>query len=73
MVKEIKPLLKQLIDQYMHNTYGKDNDIEGWVKRMVENQIRQVGYDFVREMYSDALKKTIADSLEIIIRPKENI
>lgn len=57
----------------MHNTYGKDNDIEGWVKRMVENQIRQVGYDFVREMYSDALKKTIADSLEIIIRPKENI
>lgn len=72
IVKEIRPLLKQLLYQYMHNTYGSDNDLEGWVRYMVADEIKRVGYDFVREMYSDALKKTIADSLEIVVRPKKN-
>lgn len=73
IVKEISPLLKQLLYQYMHNTYGRDNDLEGWVKKMVSDEIKRVGHDFVREMYRDALKKTIADSLEIIVRPKEKV
>lgn len=73
IVKEIRPLLKQLLYQYMHNTYGSDNYLEGWVRYMVEDEIKRVGYDFVREMYSDALKKTIVDSLEIVVRPKEKV
>lgn len=73
IVKEIRPLLKQLLYQYMHNAYGCDNDLEGWVRRMVADEIKRVDYDFVREMYINALKKTIADSLEIVVRPKEKV
>lgn len=73
IIKDIKPLIEQIIKRYMHNTYGYDNDIEGWIRRMVENEIKKVDYDFVRRMYKDALRDTIADNLEIIVRPKENI
>lgn len=73
IVKEIRSSLKQLLYQYMHNAYGRDNDLEGWVRRMVADEINSVGYDFVREMYLNALKKTIADNLEIVVRPKEKV
>lgn len=73
IVKEIEPLLKQLIYQYMNNAYGCDNDLEGWVKCTVEAEIKRVGYDFVRDMYLNALKYTIADSLEITIKHKEKV
>lgn len=73
IIKDIKPLIEQIIKRYMHNTYGYDNDIEGWIRRMVENEIKKVDYDFVRRMYKDALRDTIADNLEIIVKPKENV
>lgn len=73
IVKEIEPLLKQLIYQYMHNVYGRNNDLEGWIRCMVESEIKRASYDFVREIYLEALKKTIADQLDITVKPKEKV
>lgn len=73
IIKELDPILKRIMHQYMNNAYGCDNDLEGWVKHTVEAEIKRVGYDFVRDMYLNALKHTIADSLEITIRHKEKV
>lgn len=73
IIKEIKPLLRQLVHQYMRNTYGDDNNIEGWIRCIVADEIKRVSYNFVKEMYATALKKKLEESLEIVIRPKEDI
>lgn len=73
IIKELDPILKRIMHQYMNNAYGCDNDLEGWVKYTVAAEIKRVGYDFVREIYLEALKKTIADQLDITVKPKEKV
>ena len=72
IVKEIKPYVKKVVERCLNNTYGSDNDIEDWIRRMVEDEIKRVDYDFVRRMYKEVLKDAIANKLEVIVKPKEN-
>lgn len=73
IIKEMKPCMQQLMQRYMHSTYGGDNNIEGWIRRIVADEIKEVSYNFVKEMYAAALKKKLEESVEIVIRPKEDI
>lgn len=72
IVKEIKPYVKAVVERCLNNTYGSDNDIEDWIRRIVEDEIKRVDYDFVRRTYREVLKDAIANNLEIIVKPKEN-
>ena len=31
VIKEIRPLIKQMTERCFNNTYGNDNNIQGWI------------------------------------------
>ena len=37
VIKEIRPLIKQMTERCFNNTYGNDNNIQGWIRRMVKD------------------------------------
>ena len=55
----------------MHNTYGGNNQIENWIRCMVNDELKQKeGYGFVREICGEVIKDHVLNELNIIVRPK---
>lgn len=72
VIKEIRPMIERIVKQYMHNSYGRDNDMEEWVRHKVSDEIERLGPDFVRRMYREAIREAIDVNFEIVIKPKIN-
>lgn len=41
IIKNIEPLLEKLVKQCMNNTYGNNNQIEYWIRCMVNDELKQ--------------------------------
>ena len=41
IIKNIEPLLEKLVKRCMHNTYGGNNQIENWIRCMVNDELKQ--------------------------------
>lgn len=55
----------------MHNTYGGNNQIENWIRCMVNDELKQKeGYGFVRKICGEVIKDHVLNELNIIVRPK---
>lgn len=55
----------------MHNTYGGNNQIENWIRCMVNDELKQKeGYGFVRKICGEVIKDHVLNKLNIIVRPK---
>lgn len=55
----------------MNNTYGNNNQIEYWIRCMVNDELKQKeGYGFVRKICGEVIKDHVLDNLDIIVRPK---
>jgi hypothetical protein len=56
----------------MHNTYGGNNQIENWIRCMVNDELKQKeGYGFVRKICGEVIKDHVLNELNIIVRPKK--
>lgn len=54
----------------MNNTYGNNNQIENWIRCMVNDELKQRDYDFVRRICKEAIKDHVLNELDIIVSSK---
>lgn len=54
----------------MHNTYGGNNQIENWIRCMVNDELKQRNYGFVERISKEVIKDHVLNELNIIVRPK---
>lgn len=70
IIKNIEPLLKKLVKQCTLNTYGGNNQIEHWIRCMVNDELKQRDYDFVRRICKEVIKDHVLNELSIIVSSK---
>lgn len=70
IIKNIEPLLEKHVKRYMVNTYGGDNQIENWIRCMVNDELKQRDYDFVRRACENVIRNHVLNELNIIVRSK---
>lgn len=70
IIKNIEPLLEKLVKQCMLNTYGGNNQIENWIRCMVNDELKQRDFDFVRRICKEVIKDHVLNELAIIVSPK---
>lgn len=70
IIKSIEPLLEKLVKQCMLNTYGGNNQIEHWIRCMVNDELKQRDYDFVRRICKEVIKDHVLNELSIIVSSK---
>lgn len=68
IIKDIEPLLEKLVKRCMHNTYGGNNQIEHWIRCMVNDELKQKDYGFVERISKEVIH--VLNELNIIVRPK---
>lgn len=56
----------------MHNTYGGNNQIENWIRCMVNDELKQRNYGFVERISKEVIKDHVLNELNIIVRPKND-
>ena len=54
----------------MRNTYGDDNNLERWIRVMVENELQKRDFNVISRMVEKVLREKMLDNIEIIIRNK---
>lgn len=54
----------------MVNTYGGDNQIENWIRCMVNDELKQRDHDFVRKACESVIRDHVLNELNIIVRSK---
>ena len=54
----------------MYNTYGGNNQIENWIRCMVNDELKQRDYGFVERISKEVIKDHVLNELSIIVRPK---
>lgn len=63
IIKNIEPLLEKLVKQCMLNTYGGNNQIEHWIRCMVNDELKQKeGYGFVRKICGEVIKDHVLNA-----------
>lgn len=70
IIKNIEPLLEKLVKQCMLNTYGGNNQIEYWIRCMVNDELKQRNYGFVERISKEVIKDHVLNELNIIVSPK---
>lgn len=70
IIKSIEPLLEKLVKQCMLNTYGGNNQIEHWIRCMVNDELKQEDCDLVERISKEVIKDHVLNELSIIVRPK---
>ena len=70
IIKNVEPLLEKLVKQCMNNTYGNNNQIENWIRCMVNDELKQRDYDFVRRICKEVIKDHVLNELNIIVSSK---
>lgn len=54
----------------MNNTYGNNNQIEHWIRCMVNDELKQRDFDFVRRICKEVIKDHVLNELNIIVSSK---
>jgi hypothetical protein len=70
IIKNVEPLLEKLVKQCMNNTYGNNNQIEHWIRCMVNDELKQRDFDFVRRICKEVIKDHVLNELNIIVSSK---
>lgn len=70
IIKNIEPLLEKHVKRYMVNTYGGDNQIENWIRCMVNDELKRRDHDFVRKACESVIRDHVLNELNIIVRSK---
>lgn len=70
IIKNIESLLEKHVKRYIVNTYGGDNQIENWIRCMVNNELKQRYHDLVRRACESVIRDHVLNELDIIVRSK---
>lgn len=70
ILKNIEPLLEKHVKRYMVNTYGGDNQIENWIRCMVNDELKRRDHDFVRRACESVIRNHVLNELDITVRSK---
>lgn len=70
IIKNIEPLLEKHVKRYMVNTYGGDNQIENWIRCMVNDELKRRDHDFVRRACENVIRNHVLNELNIIVSSK---
>lgn len=71
IINVIRLDIKQCVERCMRNTYGDDNNLERWIKVMVENELQKRDFNIVSRMVEKVLRDKMLDNIEIIVRNKD--
>lgn len=71
IINVIRLDIKQCVERCMRNTYGDDNNLERWIKVMVENELQNRDFNIVSRMVEKVLRDKMLDNIEIIVRNKD--
>lgn len=71
IINAIKSDIKQYVERCMRNTYGDDNNLERWIKVMVENKLKERDFNVIPRMVEKVLQDKMLNNIEIIIRNKD--
>lgn len=67
IIKNIEPLLEKHVKRYMVNTYGGDNQIENWIRCMVNDELKQRDHDFVRRACENVIRNHVLTMYRFIV------
>ncbi|UWF84595.1 MAG: hypothetical protein [Bacteriophage sp.] len=71
IINAIRPDIRQYVERCMRNTYGDDNNLERWIKVMVENKLKERDFNVIPRMVEKVLQDKMLNNIEIIIRNKD--
>ena len=71
IINAIRPDIRQYVERCVRNTYGNDNNLERWIKVMVENELKNRDFNIVSRMVEKVLRDKMLDNIEIIVRNKD--
>ena len=70
-INAIRSDIRQYVERCIRNTYGNDNNLERWIKVMVENELQNRDFNIVSRMVEKVLRDKMLDNIEIIVRNKD--
>lgn len=65
IIKNIEPLLEKHVKRYMVNTYGGDNQIENWIRCMVNDELKRRDHDFVRKACESVIRDHVLTMIAV--------
>lgn len=71
IINAIRSDIRQYVERCIRNTYGNDNNLERWIKVMVENELQNRDFNIVSRMVEKVLRDKMLDNIEIIVRNKD--
>lgn len=71
IINAIRSDIRQYVERCMRNTYGDDNNLERWIKVMVENKLKERDFNVIPRMVEKVLRDKMLNNIEIIIRNEE--
>lgn len=71
IINAIRYDIRQYVERCMRNTYGDDNNLERWIKVMVENKLKERDFNVIPRMVEKVLQDKMLNNIEIIIRNKD--
>ena len=70
IINAIRSDRRHYVERCIRNTYGNDNNLERWIKVMVENELKNRDFNVIPRMVEKVLKDKMLNDIEIIIRNK---
>ena len=71
IINAIRTEIRQYVERCMRNTYGDDNNLERWIKVIVENKLKERDFNDIPRMVEKVLQDKMLNNIEIIIRNKD--
>ena len=67
IINAIRSDIRQYVERCIRNTYGNDNNIEQWIKFMVENELKNKDFNVIPRMVEKVLKDKMLNDIEIVV------
>lgn len=67
IINAIRSDIRQYVERCIRNTYGNDNNLEQWIKFMVENELKNKDFNVIPRMVEKVLKDKMLSDIEIVI------
>lgn len=67
IINVIRSDIRQCVERCIRNTYGDDNNLERWIKVMVENELKNRDFNVIPRMVEKVLKDKMLNDIEIVV------
>ena len=67
IINAIRSDIRKYVERCIRNTYGNDNNLERWIKVMVENELKNRDFNVIPRMVEKVLKDKMLNDIEIVV------